>query len=143
MSQKTGMSKQVTVGISTICQESSLFPALKAAECSATVPRIGGMKISLFIMGANQISDATLPSSRGGAGGRATRTVTNTLLQPHHHPTLSYPHKAVYIVYHIYLSVKKQVDTGNTLKRQLTHYTNFCLKTHVGNKQHKNEVGEL
>lgn len=34
------------------------FPGIKATECSDAVPRIGGMKISLFIMEANQISDA-------------------------------------------------------------------------------------
>lgn len=34
------------------------FPGIKATKCSDAVPRIGGMKISLFIMGANQISDA-------------------------------------------------------------------------------------
>lgn len=34
------------------------FPGIKAAESSVAVPRIGGMKISLFIMEANQISDA-------------------------------------------------------------------------------------
>lgn len=34
------------------------FPGIKATKCSDAVPRIGGMKISLFIMEANQISDA-------------------------------------------------------------------------------------
>lgn len=55
-SPATAMSKQATVGISTICQRSGLFPAL--VESTDTVPRTGGMKISLLIMGANQISDA-------------------------------------------------------------------------------------
>lgn len=54
----TAMSKQATVGISTICQRSGALPGTELAESTDTVPRTGGMKISLVIMGANQISDA-------------------------------------------------------------------------------------
>lgn len=52
------MSKQATVGISTICQRSRALPGTELVESTDTVPRTGGMKISLVIMGANQISDA-------------------------------------------------------------------------------------
>lgn len=58
MSQKTQMSKQLMSVISTICQKSGLFPGIKAAQSSDAVPRIGGLKISVFIMEANQISAA-------------------------------------------------------------------------------------
>lgn len=41
------------------------LPGTETVESTDTVPRIGGMKISLFIMGANQISDAIcLPVER-------------------------------------------------------------------------------
>lgn len=52
------MSKQATFGISTICQRSGALPGTELVESTDTVPRTGGMKISLVIMGANQISDA-------------------------------------------------------------------------------------
>lgn len=87
MSQKTEMSKQAMSGISTICQRSRLFPALKAAECSDAVPRIGGMKISLFIMGANQIS-AFAFKLKGDGNVQSGMAVTNTLLV-HPHPDLN------------------------------------------------------
>lgn len=54
----TAMSKQAMVGISTICQRSGALPGTELAENTDTVPRTSGMKISLVIMGANQISDA-------------------------------------------------------------------------------------
>ncbi|GAA6074223.1 uncharacterized [Tachysurus ichikawai] len=56
--EATAMSKQATVRISTICQRSEALPGTELAESTDTVPRTGGMKISLVIMGANQISDA-------------------------------------------------------------------------------------
>lgn len=87
MSQKTEMSKQAMSGISTICQRSRLFPALKATECYDAVPRIGGMKISLFIMGANQIS-AFAFKLKGDGNVQRSIAVTNTLLA-HPHPDLN------------------------------------------------------
>lgn len=49
-----------TSDVGSICylSKEEAFPGIKAAECSDAVPRSSGMKISLFIMGANQISDA-------------------------------------------------------------------------------------
>lgn len=41
------------------------FPGIKAAQSSDAVPRIGGLKISLFIMGANQISAAVCLQAKG------------------------------------------------------------------------------
>lgn len=52
------MSKQATVRISTICQRSGALPGTELVESTDAVPRTGGMKISLVVMGANQISDA-------------------------------------------------------------------------------------
>ena len=60
------------------------LPGTETAESTDTVPRIGGMKISLFIMGANQISDAICLLVEGSWVARSRSGVTNTLPVPVH-----------------------------------------------------------
>lgn len=73
MSQKTYTSKHATCPVSTICQRAAVFPAPRRLAGSDAVPRSGGMKISLFIMEDNQISDASLclpaKKEKGESGG--------------------------------------------------------------------------
>lgn len=96
------------------------FPGIKATECSDAVPRTGGMKISLFIMEANQISDAVCLLAKG-RWRRVERQGWNQYT-PEFIATLTSRQKAWRFISHIWST---KVKTGHTVKIQINTWPNF------------------